>query len=236
MAITCRVCGSRELRRLWADADGHDWRRCRSCGSDTSSAEYDPGRYGAGYVAGLIEEEGGSLAHARANHEHNAALFDRFHPGPAGRTFLDVGCGHGASLDVMAARGWFCAGWDVGRDGRPKGRVTVSPEFRAAGFGRAFDAVLAREVLEHAPDPHALLRELAAAVAPGGVLQVTTPRPVGRPERRCYHWAHLSVWSATALARAAGGLGLEVLHHAPWRLGQRLACRRPGSTPPPAPG
>jgi SAM-dependent methyltransferase len=218
--MTCRACGSAHLRPLWRDGDGIAWSRCGTCGSDTSSAAYDLSRYDAGYVAHLLHGEGPD---PDANHLHNADLFDAHLPGRPGRTFLDVGCGAGTSLAVMRARGWAGCGFDVTDAGRPSG-VVVAPAFRADLFARPFDAVLAREIFEHVPDPRGLLRELRAATAAGGACQVTTPRPVGGPEWRCYHWAHLCVWHPDPLAAAAREAGFEVLEHVLWEFGQRLVC------------
>jgi SAM-dependent methyltransferase len=231
--MTCRVCGSPDLSPLWADGDGYRWSRCGRCGSDTSAAAYQPGRYGPENVGSLMSGDGNNLATALANHEHNAVFFDRHAPGLAGRTFLDVGCGAGVTIEVMHRRGWVCCGWDVTVADRPPGTV-VSPAFRAELFARPFDAVMAREVLEHTPDPHGLLRELYLATAEGGVCQVTTPRPLprehcrdGRPEWLCYHWAHLAVWHPDALRAELGRVGFTILETDLWELGQRHICRRP---------
>lgn len=217
--MICRVCSSPDTRPLWRDRDGFPWYRCATCGSDTSEAEYQPGRYGRDYVTVLIGEEGDDPP---ANHLHNADLFPA---GKPGRTFLDVGTGHGASQDVMRRRGWAAAGWDVSAAGRPAG-TAVSDSFRADLFAKPFDAVLAREVLEHVPDPRGLLRELRTATAPGGTLQLTTPRPIERgDEWRVYQWSHLAVWSPDSLVAALREAGLEVVQSIVWELGQRHVCR-----------
>jgi SAM-dependent methyltransferase len=222
--VTCRVCSAADLSPLWTDGDGFAWARCPRCGSDTSAAPYQPDRYGLDYARDLLFQEGPTPLH---NHQHNADLFERHHAGKPGRTFLDVGCGAGASLEVMRGRGWACVGWDVSADGRPAGAV-VSPEFRADLFAHRSDAVLCREVIEHVPDPRGLVRELYAATAAGGVMQLTTPRPIAKPEWRCYHWAHLCVWSVDALRAELVRAGFDPIETDVWELGQRHVCRRPG--------
>ena len=199
------------------------WDACRVCGSETNTAAYLPDDYGAGYVAELLAAEGADPA---ANHQHTADWVERHDPGKPGGLVLDVGCGAGTTLAVLRSRGWAAVGWDVSAAGRPPGTV-VSQEFRADLFRRPFDAVACREVLEHAPDPHRLLRELAAAVAPGGVLHLTTPRPIAdKTEWRVYQPLHLCVWSPLALRAALVSAGFESLEFEEWELGQRIVCGR----------
>lgn len=62
-------------------------------------------------------------------------------------------------------------------------------------FDRPFDAVVAKEVIEHVPDPERWARELAARVAPGGELLITTPN------YSC--WSTLSLLERTVLEALA---------------------------------
>lgn len=228
--MKCRVCSSTSLAPLWRDTDGYQWHRCTACGSDTSAAEYDPTRYGGDYVTDLLDNEGPSVHQAVANHFHNADMIERHAKGKPGRTFLDVGCGHGASGAVMRSRGWAVVGWDVNATDRPTGTV-IGAIFQARMFAHRFDAVLCREILEHVPEPHALIGELYAATAPGGVCEITTPRPMPTdrpPPWVCYHWAHLAVWSVESLTAELRRVGFEVLESDIWEHGQRHLCRRAG--------
>jgi len=45
----------------------------------------------------------------------------------------------------------------------------------AGGFAVEFDAIVAKEVIEHLEDPERWVRALAARLAPGGELLITTP-------------------------------------------------------------
>jgi 2-polyprenyl-3-methyl-5-hydroxy-6-metoxy-1,4-benzoquinol methylase len=102
-----------------------------------------------------------------------------------GNRLLDVGCGAGAALELYQRLGWRVQG--------------VEPDARAAARARArglavhagtlfelpdaarFDVVLLSHVLEHVPDPTALLARAAGCLAPGGKIVVRTPnaRAVG---------------------------------------------------------
>lgn len=220
--MKCRVCNSISSYPLWLDRDGCAWRRCNACGSDSSDAQYSPASYGRDYVIDLLFEENGA---AVANSEHNVQLFEK-HVGACRGTFLDVGCGHGASMAAMFAAGWDVTGFDLDRSGRPAG-VVVGQEFRADLFATRFDCVLSREVLEHVPDPHGLLKELHAVTKLGGICQITTPRPMTTGEAYCcYQRFHLSLWSPARLVAELKNLGFEIVESDIWEFGQRHVCRR----------
>jgi len=135
---------------------------------------------------------------------------------------LEVGCGIGLFLDY-AHRSW---GAEVvglepsayGLAGAERLGVRIEPCYMDDFLATAptpFDLVIATEVIEHARDPGAFLRELRALVRPGGMALVTTPNAAGlTPSTRAGELyailsvgAHRSVLSEerlSALAREAG--------------------------------
>ena len=102
---------------------------------------------------------------------------------PAPGRALDAGCGHGAVVHELLARGWDARGLDLSgwvieqaRRARPADahRFAVG-DADAPSPGENLDLVICLEVLEHVPDPVATLRALASRLAPGGRLIATTP-------------------------------------------------------------
>lgn len=81
----------------------------------------------------------------------------------------------------------------------------VAPDRRSVLNLGAFDVVLALDVIEHLVDPAAALRELAARLAPGGLLVLTTPRwdslaaRLFRGRWRAIFPAHLFYFTARSL-------------------------------------
>ena len=99
----------------------------------------------------------------------------------AGRTVLDVGCGGGILAEAMARRAAQVVGVDLAA--RPLGVARlhalesgvgnveyreIATEALAEQAPAAFDTVTCMEMLEHVPDPAAVVRACAALVKPGG--------------------------------------------------------------------
>lgn len=104
-----------------------------------------------------------------------------------GKTALDVGCGAGLLCEPLARLGAVVTGVDAAPE-----NVAVA-KAHAAGQGLAidyhagelatlkgqFDLVTAMEVIEHVSDPVSFVAQLAAHLAPGGLLILSTPNRTG---------------------------------------------------------
>ncbi len=87
-----------------------------------------------------------------------------------------------------------------------------------------YDAVILTQVLEHAPEPEAALRELNRVLKPGGVLLLTVPlnAPLhGEP----WHFFHFTHYGLAELARRTGFSMTKCakVGGAFWLLGKRVA-------------
>ena len=108
-----------------------------------------------------------------------ATLGERVRATP--RTLLDVGCHAGRFLEVAGKAGWLAEGTEINertaayaaaRTGVPVHRLSAD---RLPELGRQFNTVTLTDVLEHIPEPVALLAIVRRVVADGGCVAVKVP-------------------------------------------------------------
>jgi 2-polyprenyl-6-hydroxyphenyl methylase / 3-demethylubiquinone-9 3-methyltransferase len=102
----------------------------------------------------------------------------------AGKTALDVGCGAGLLAEPLARMGAKVTGLDAAPENIGAARAHAAAmgldlEYVAGGIedlpGRRFDLVTSMEVIEHVSNPAAFVAGLAEALAPGGLMILSTP-------------------------------------------------------------
>jgi SAM-dependent methyltransferase len=117
----------------------------------------------------------------RARREVLARLIERRVRPPEGAAILEIGCGTGHNLEMLARFGRVQAieldpaAREVAtqRLGRPVGSARL-PELEGIAEG-AFDMVALLDVLEHVDDDRAALRSIARRLKPGGAILITVP-------------------------------------------------------------
>jgi 2-polyprenyl-3-methyl-5-hydroxy-6-metoxy-1,4-benzoquinol methylase len=93
---------------------------------------------------------------------------------------LEVGCGTGSALKIMAEAGWKAEGTELS--------TVAARKLEAEGFrihvgaieevclpAAQYDVVILSEVIEHLRDPKAALARIQTALRPGGAAYITTP-------------------------------------------------------------
>ncbi|MCC7393471.1 MAG: bifunctional 2-polyprenyl-6-hydroxyphenol methylase/3-demethylubiquinol 3-O-methyltransferase UbiG [Sphingomonadaceae bacterium] len=151
----------------------------------------------------------------------------------AGRRLIDVGCGAGLIAEPMARLGADVTGVDAAAENIAVARAHAAEQGLAidyrhgdigdAGFAAAlgqFDIVTSMEVIEHVADPAAFLCALAARMAAGGILLLSTPNRtlwsklllveaaerLGQVPRGTHDWQRFLTLDELADMAAAGGL------------------------------
>jgi SAM-dependent methyltransferase len=169
------------------------------------------------YVMGRTAEEYERLRRqAEVWAPATAHLLDRAGLSPGDRC-LDVGCGTGAAMELMAARGGVVTGIDV--DATLGALVPgtfvqadVEKDDDAVPAG-GFELVYGRLILLHVSDPAAVLRRMWRWVAPGGVLVVQDydMRSVGGypPSPLVDEWRRVFLGAYAAAGRDVG-LGVRL--------------------------
>jgi methionine biosynthesis protein MetW len=165
------------------------------------------------------------------------ALCASFHPGikawldqsvmhlPAhkGGRLLDVGCGDGNFLSLMSKLGWSVCGIEPDPVG-VQSAVNRGLDVRSGSLENAvfeddsFDAITLNHVIEHVPDPKAVLSECRRIVKRDGQIVVVTPnadsllhRKFGRHYLHLDPPRHLQIFTSASLNSLCQQSGLRVL-------------------------
>jgi SAM-dependent methyltransferase len=92
---------------------------------------------------------------------------------------VEIGCGNGYFLRLLAEHGARCTGYDAGYDGSADGEdgLTIHRRFYDPDRDEALDAdlLVCRHVLEHIPRPGTFLRQILRAVRAGGAVYIEVP-------------------------------------------------------------
>lgn len=262
-ASTCILCGStgtilhRDLPdRLFGVAGQWDIRQCDNTAChlawlDPKPVEADLGMaYASYYTHGDTVEASPVKARAglsrRVIRFFEAAWLEVLLLGPARRGIetaflnqaspgrvLEVGCGDGALLQRLQARGWTVEGQDLDEKAVQRARgigLTVhhGPLADLALPAETYDAVIMNHVIEHAYDPVALARDCRRLLRPGGQFVAITPNIESYGHAKFGHYwlgldppRHLHLFSQASFHALASSAGFETV--AVW-----TSCARTG--------
>ncbi|HEV2863467.1 MAG TPA: methyltransferase domain-containing protein [Pyrinomonadaceae bacterium] len=243
----CRLCGAGleggpelELRRVPRGAQYFpkpDERRsdfgvdldiyqCHFCGLVQLSGE--PIIYGEGETSATAFSPGMSEHRTQQMRD----FVGRF--GLAGKKVIDVGCGDGHVVEILAGAGADAFGLEPSNKARALAegrglRILGGYSTRGRQFeGGPYDAFTSIHSLEHAPDPNDYLQGVRGSLAPGAAGLVEVPSVEQAVEHsRFYDFLadHLSYFSAATLRLALEKNGFEVLEvERDWN-GEHLVAR-----------
>jgi hypothetical protein len=91
-------------------------------------------------------------------------------------SLIEVGCGKGYFLELLAARGFDITGFDPTYEGS---NPRVQRHYFSPGVGMRGDALVLRHVLEHVQDPYHFLEQLRLANGGNGLIYIEVP---------CFDW------------------------------------------------
>lgn len=187
----CAVCGSGDLVPATASAPDtrylhHAQARCEACGllvsqpratSDEIAQYYRDAYYGEVWTdpESLVREN--LEGYRRYEWPILQSLWADWPPRRGGRA-VEVGCGYGAMLPLLAEQGYVVSGCDPGGDAvrfcRSRGFDVVQGIIPGAPLTAPFVLTLCQHVIEHVEDPRAFVHELVRLTEPGGLVALVT--------------------------------------------------------------
>jgi SAM-dependent methyltransferase len=182
--------------------------RCESCGVLRQDVRMTAAEYAAWYREHYFGD--GVYYHTPEQDRQVARLRLDTYALPAGSRVLDVGCGNGAFVVEARARGLDAWGQDLAvQSGGPHVHVGDLPDLALPA--KSFDAVTMHDVLEHVPDPRAMLSEVRRLLTHHGRLIVDFPR--FHHEAGVHHWKpveHLWMLDSGQLVELLDGSGFRL--------------------------
>ena len=186
--VPCALCDERDTTRLYTK---FNWgiERCRRCGliyanprapQETILARYSSEYFWNEYLP-AVSAPGGNYDLDYQDQRHAAMLGLIRRHSPGGRRMLEVGTGAGLFLKAAQRAGWDTAGLELSSEGSAFARDRLGLDVRTEraeemSFATAsFDVAVMFDVIEHLFDPVTVLEATRRAVAPGGIIVVSTP-------------------------------------------------------------
>jgi SAM-dependent methyltransferase len=228
--IPCPLCGG-DSSRPFLEASNYRFVRCRRCHlvfqNPQPLLEDLRRRYAEGYFNYELENEENFFNLMKLGLRD--IRFDRLAatmPGP--RAFLDIGCATGMLLAHMRNQGWEVRGVEVCRESAEYGKKRRAVDIFVGTLEEArlpdasVGVVHFSHLIEHVPDPRALLVEVHRVLAADGHAVVTTPNVDGFQARlfgtrwRSAIADHLFLFSKRTLKQILTQTGFQVLGVRTW--------------------
>jgi SAM-dependent methyltransferase len=196
--------------------------RCRRCGLQYVTPRLNSAVVIDGYANAVDETFVSQTAGRERTFSHCLNVVQKVWRKPPGR-ILDIGAANGSFLKVARDAGWEVSGCEPNRwmvqwcRNHYDLAMTAGTVFEGQYASASFDVVTLWDVLEHTPDPMAVLTECQRLLRPGGLLVVNYPdigslvaRAMGRK------WVfllsiHHYYFTPTTIARALQTVGMRPL-------------------------
>jgi len=245
-SIYCNICGSGDTDSF-LELDGFAYQKCINCGLVFQNPQPVFGdlqkRYGENYFDYEFSNQHNffNLMKLGLRDIDFDSLFSNVRER---KRFLDIGCATGLLLNHMKNKGWDCRGVELCRESAEYGIAHFNIDIYIGTLEQAlfpdsfFHAVHLSHLIEHVPDPSALLLEIKRILRPEGYMVLTTPNISGMQARIAgKDWRsaipdHVFLFSKKTMKKLLRKTGFEIEKQVSW--GGIPVGKRPGFIKKPA--
>jgi SAM-dependent methyltransferase len=185
--ISCNICGSKKSQP-YLSMDSFKYMKCSGCGliyqNPRPVFEALKKRYGDNYFDYEFTNQE-NFFHLMKLGLKDIRLNELFRGDHKNRRFLDIGCATGLLLNHMKGLGWETKGVEICRPSAEYGikkfgiDIFIGTLDKAAFPDNHFDVIHFSHLIEHVPDPKALLMEIKRILKKDGHMIMTTPNADG---------------------------------------------------------
>lgn len=184
--VLCPLCEVDDTTPVFIK-EGFRFVMCGKCGLLYVNPQADSDKLRAWYEhcksadiwADIVLKSDSQVGFDRKKFEDCCEILEEYNNGPG--NVIDVGCSMGNFLDVARDRGWETLGLELNQKAVKHAVETLGLDVRSQLLHEAdleensFDVLTLWEVLEHVPDPAALLKDCHKYVRKGGVIAILVP-------------------------------------------------------------
>lgn len=184
--VKCPLCEVDETKPVFIK-EGFKFVICDSCGLMYVNPQADSEKLRSWYEhcksadmwVDMILQSDQQLDFDRKKFHECCEVLERLNYGPG--NVIDVGCSLGNFLEVARDRGWETIGLELNQKAVKHATETLGLDVRPQLLHEAelkensFDVLTLWEVLEHVPDPDALLKDCRKYIRQGGTIAILVP-------------------------------------------------------------
>jgi len=225
----CPLCRSNNYS-LEIKKDGLKIVKCKKCELIYVNPVFDEAQYRKIYKSKSYQDIGKQLSIKSHEYrvqrfgEERAEFISANHQEPLSKTYLDIGCSTGFTLESLSKRGWVCKGLELNpataEFARRRGLNVQEKDFLDLSDQENFSAISLFDVLEHLYDPTKILEKAYKVLNKGGSIYIYVPnwnsasKDLLGEARSHFVWPthHLTYYTPSTLIKHIEKIGFSTFH------------------------